>query len=249
MRYNVPMTALQPVGAFDIDGTVFRSSLVVALTEHLIRAGIFPPEAEDEYADAYYAWVNREGDYDAYIDALVATFMRHIKGVHYADFADIAEAVVREQGKHTYRYTRDLIGQLKRDGYYLLAISQSPKTVVEHFAKQLGFDKVYGRLYETGPSDRFTGNIQDVHLIENKANIVRRAVEKEELTLAGSIGVGDTHGDIPLLELVERPICFNPNKLLYTHATRMGWEVVVERKDVIYELSGGGDARHLVSLG
>ena len=70
----------------------------------------------------------------------------------------------------------------------------------------------------------------------NKANIVRRAIEKENLTLKGSIGVGDTEGDIPVLEMVDNPICFNPNMLLYKTAKRNDWKVVVERKDVIYNI-------------
>ena len=41
---------------------------------------------------------------------------------------------------------------------------------------------------------------------------------------------------MPFLEMVENPICFNPNEKLYTEAKRQGWKVVVERKDVIYEL-------------
>jgi phosphoserine phosphatase len=70
----------------------------------------------------------------------------------------------------------------------------------------------------------------------NKAAIVRRAVEKENLTLEGSVGVGDTESDIPFLEMVSKPVCFNPNQKLYKTAQRLRWNVVVERKDVIYEL-------------
>ncbi len=91
--------------------------------------------------------------------------------------------------------------------------------------------------YELGPTDKFNGKIADEHLIRNKANILRRAVAKENLTLKGSIGVGDTEGDIPVFELVETPICFNPNMTLYRHAKRNKWKIVVERKDVIYELN------------
>jgi phosphoserine phosphatase len=36
--------------------------------------------------------------------------------------------------------------------------------------------------------------------------------------------------------MVETPICFNPNKKLYEYAKRSGWKIVVERKDVIYDL-------------
>ena len=59
---------------------------------------------------------------------------------------------------------------------------------------------------------------------------------KENLTLENSYGVGDTDGDYSFLELVENPICFNPNEKLLRHAKRNKWRVVVERKDVIYEI-------------
>jgi HAD superfamily phosphoserine phosphatase-like hydrolase len=130
-----------------------------------------------------------------------------------------------------------LVKNLKQEGYYLLAMSHSPKTVLDKFCRELGFDKVYGRFYELGPGDKFTGKIVDEHLIANKANIIKRAVEKENLTLQGSIAVGDSEGDIPMLELVENPICFNPNDKLYRYAKINKWPVVVERKDVIYRIN------------
>ncbi|MEX0652377.1 MAG: HAD family phosphatase [Candidatus Paceibacterota bacterium] len=227
---------MKKVAIFDVDGTIFRSSMVIELVETMIEKGVFPKGVSQEYESEYKEWFERESEYEAYVNAVVKTFMKHIKGVHYSVFSDIVDLIVEKQQKRVYRYTRDLIQTLKKDGYFLLAISQSPKTAVDAFCKNLGFDKVYGRIYEIGPQDLFTGVIIDEHLIMNKANIVHRALEKEGLSLAGSIGVGDTEGDIPLLELVEEPICFNPNSMLYTHAKRQGWKVIVERKDVIYSL-------------
>jgi HAD superfamily hydrolase (TIGR01490 family) len=227
----------KPVAFFDIDGTVFRSSLLIELVEQLINEDIFPPEAELTFATEFEEWRSREGTYQSYIEAVITTFLRHIKGVHYGTFADIAKHVVNEQSKYVYRYTRDLIGKLKREGYYLVAISQSPKTVLDTFCKEYGFDKIYGRIYEIGPQDRFTGTIVDEHLIQNKANIVRRVFERNpELTADRSVAFGDTDGDISLLESVAEPICFNPNKALYDHAQLLDWPVVVERKDMIYHL-------------
>lgn len=226
----------KPVAFFDIDGTIFRSSLLIELVEKLVERGIFPPEARESYLAARQAWLDREGDYEEYIEAVVDSFRHHIKGVFYGDFADVGREVVSMQSKRVYRYTRDLLASLKKDGYYLVAISQSPKTVLDEFCKQYGFDKVYGRIYEIGPQDRFTGTVTDEHLISNKANIVSRVLSEGNLTEENSIGVGDTDGDIPLLEAVAQPICFNPNQGLFTHAKRRDWKVVVERKDVIYEL-------------
>lgn len=228
---------MKPVAFFDIDGTIFRSSLLIELVEALVRDGVFPAETADAYELSYRAWKNREGTYEAYIDDVIKAFIRNIKGVHYGTFADIARQVVAIQSKQVYRYTRDLITELKAEGYVIVAISQSPKTALDEFCEQYGFDKVYGRIYEIGPQDRFTGVVTDEHLIQNKANIVRRIFERHpEFSTERSIAVGDTEGDIPLLESVERPICFNPNQSLYKYAQRNNWAVVVERKDVIYKL-------------
>lgn len=222
---------------FDIDGTVFRSSLLIELVEGLIRQGVFKEEVRDVYADAFENWWNREGDYEEYIDAVIKAFIENIRGVHYGDLADVGRVVVAAQRGRVYRYTRDLLATLKADGYYSVAISQSPKTVLDDFCEQYGFDKVYGRMYEIGPQDRFTGVVTDEHLIKNKANIVKRILEHHpEFSLKDSVAVGDTEGDISLLEMVEHPICFNPNLALYKEAMRMKWEVVVERKDVIYHI-------------
>lgn len=227
---------MRPVAFFDIDGTLFRSSLLIELCERLIAADVFPSTARDAYEDEYRSWQNREGTYEAYIDAVVASFRDHLKGVHYGILADIGREVVSDSGQRVYRYTRDRIKELKDEGYFLVAVSQSPKTILDEFCRSYGFDKVYGRIYETGPQDRFTGVVSDEHLIANKANIAKRVFDKERVTHKGSIGVGDTEGDIALLESVEQPLCFNPNAELYRYATRAGWPVVVERKDVVYEI-------------
>jgi HAD superfamily hydrolase (TIGR01490 family) len=224
------------VAAFDIDGTVFRSSLLIELIERLTDKGIFPQEARGAYEEERRKWLDRKGDYAAYINKVVQVFATQLKGAPYEEVKNIAGEVIEEKRDRVYRYTRDLIKDLKQKGYFLLAISHSPKFIADGFGYEAGFDKVYGTFYATGASGNFTGEIEDKELIANKAAILTRAVRKEELTLDGSVAVGDTESDIGMLEMVERPIAFNPNQALYTHAKRRGWPVVVERKDVIYEL-------------
>lgn len=238
-KHNLPATSQgmkNRVAVFDVDGTIFRSSLLIELTEALIAHGAFPLQARALYAGELARWRAREGEYERYIGAVIAAFERYIAGIPYSHLRDASRSVVRAEHNHVYRYTRDLARELKEKGYFLLAISQSPKAILDEFCKTVGFDKVYGRIYETDSENKCTGEVTDLHLIANKANIVRRAVEKENLTLRGSIGVGDTEGDIPFLEMVEKPICFNPNEKLYRYARLMKWTVVIERKDVIYKI-------------
>jgi phosphoserine phosphatase len=121
------------VAVFDIDGTVFRSSLLVELTNALIHAKIFPFSIKKSYGEAYRKWLERRGDYNTYISSVVKVFDAHIKGASLNDVRRVADRVAVMHKYHTYRYTRSLVGELKRKGYFLLAISHSPRT---HFRTQ-----------------------------------------------------------------------------------------------------------------
>lgn len=223
----------KPAAIFDIDGTIFRSSLLIELTEALIQERIFPADSHQVYARAYQRWLDRRGPYEDYINAVVKVFEKNLAGVPRNKFLEISRKVVGFRQNQVYRYTRDLIKDLKKKKYCLLAISNSPKIILDEFCRKLGFNKVYGRVYGV-KNGRFTGKTEYLDLISDKAKILQRAVEKENLTLKNSIGIGDTESDIRFLKLVAKPICFNPNQKLYRHAKRAGWTVIVERKDVIY---------------
>lgn len=227
---------IKKVAIFDIDGTIFRSSLLVELTDAFIQEGIFSLRVGKAYARSHKAWLDRRGLYEKYISELIDAFHENIEGVKHEQFLKTAKKVVSFHKNRIYRYTRDLVRDLKKKGYYLLAISKSPKEIVEEFGKQLGFDKVYGLVYEVDEKKRLTGEILFWELISDKAKILKRAIKKENLTLKGSVGVGDTESDIAFLKMVENPICFNPNQKLFRYAKRAGWKIIVERKDVVYRI-------------
>lgn len=224
------------VAVFDIDGTIFRSSLLIELTDALIERGILSRAVRKIYLRPYRDWLDRKGPYGDYINAVVEAFEKHIKGAPYKKLEHIAARVAVAHRDRVYRYTRGLVKDLKKKKYYLLAISHSPLIIVESFARKMGFDKVYGRMFELDNNNKFTARVLYKELIDDKAKILERAMKKENLTLKNSVGVGDTDSDIPFLKMVERPICFNPNQKLYNYAKRRGWQIVVERKDVIYKI-------------
>jgi len=225
----------QSVAVFDIDGTVFRTSLLIDLVDELILRGLFPKGARKSYAKAEEQWKAKRTGYDTYINKVVEAFGKYAKGIPYGEVADVAGEIIETKKDRVYQYTRDLIKSLKSEGYFLLAVSRSPKFIVDGFGYELGFDKSYGIFYDTGATGRFTGDIVDEHLIMNKGLVLQRAIKKEGLSFHNSIGVGDTESDIAMLELVDTPIAFNPSKGLLRHAKRHGWKVVVERKDAVYE--------------
>ncbi len=236
MRYDGGMDNPRPVAVFDVDGTIFRSSLFIELVERLIQEGHLPSSMRETYGDKKEKWVNREGRYDEYVRAMVEATYVYFKGISMDAFSSAAKTVVDSQSKHVYRYTRDLLTRLKSDGYFLLAVSHSPKAILDYFCPEWGFDKWYGLMYEADEAGKLTARVIDQHVILDKAAILKRAVENQGLTYEKSVGVGDSESDIPFLSLVETPICFNPSSGLYAHAQKNGWKTVVERKDVVYEL-------------
>lgn len=231
------MTRKRKAAVFDIDGTIFRSSFLIELVDQLVIGKVFSKSAARSYNQAYENWLNRRGKYEDYIEGVIETFNKNIKGLSYREILNLSKQINKIHQERVYRYTRDLVKDLKERGYYLLAISGSPKFIIDEFSRSLGFDKTYGRRYELDGKGKFTGAVMDEALISDKAKILKRAIEKENLTLKGSVGVGDTETDIPLLKLVEKPICFNPNLKLYRYAKRSGWPIVIERKDVIYRIT------------
>lgn len=222
------------VAVFDIDGTIFRSSLLIEILDALIQEGVFPRSVIKDYAESYRNWINRVGTYEDYIHDVINTFNEHIKGVRYDRYFKVAKRVSDFHRNRVYRYTRDLVKKLKKKGYFLLAISHSPKELVHEFCHLMGFDKYYGWIYKVDEKGLLTGE-QDL-IILKKSTLFKRALRLNNLTLKGSVGVGDTKSDIPIFKMVEHPICFNPNQKLYEYAKRRGWPIVVERKDVVYHL-------------
>jgi len=225
----------QKFAVFDIDGTIFRSSLLIELVEALIQEGYFPASARKNYELELNLWQDRKGNYDDYIGKVIETYLAHIKGLPLDEVIEVAERALIFKKNRVYRYTRDLVDKLQKD-HFMLAISHSPYHIVEPFARVMGFNKVYAFLYEIDEDGFLTGKVQYQDLIVRKDLILQRAIEKENLTLAGSVGVGDTDSDAPMLKMVSRPIAFNPNSGLYKIAKRNRWEIVVERKDVIYKI-------------
>ncbi len=225
----------QKVAVFDIDGTIFRSSLVIELTEGLIDQGIFPKKARNIFSEQHNFWLERRGTYDDYIAKIVEASDEYIKGVRLKDVMEIAEGVMLLHKNRVYRYTRALVEKY-RDTHFLLAISHSPYHVVEPFCREWGFRKVYARIFVVDEKGRFTGEIQSKDFIADKDKVLKRAIEKENLTLKGSVGVGDTAPDAKFLSMVDNPIAFNPDNALYKIAKREKWPIVVERKNVIYKI-------------
>ena len=223
----------QPIAIFDIDGTIFRSSLLIELTKSLVSFGIFPKLVYTEIQRTEQRWLDRKGSYEEYLNQVIKVFSKRLKGVSVNDVHRISALVIQEEKNRVYTYTRDLLSRLRKT-HRLVAISGSPEVIVQEFQKAWKFDDVFGTIYESH-AGVYTGNVTFV-ASHDKSSLLKEYCASNGLRLTRSIGVGDTETDIPFLELVSRPVAFNPNRKFLHAARQKGWAVVVERKDVVYTI-------------
>jgi len=221
------------LAVFDIDGTIFRYALQFELFKGLVEYGIFPRIVLKETEEHYGDWLNRRGRYRDFEESLIMSFQNRIRGKVVEDIQKVSRYIVEVKKEHLYVYTRNLIQQLRKD-HILLAISGAPQEVVDEFATYWKFDKAYGTGFARD-NGVYTGAIS-FPAFSIKKDILQQFCNEHNVSLQHSIGVGDTVGDIPFLEEVEQPIAFNPSRELYDVARERGWKIVVERKDMVYEL-------------
>ncbi len=232
------------IGAFfDIDGTLYRNSLMIQHFKKLIKYEIIDPSVwYNHVKHTYTEWEKRYGNFEDYLEELADFYVKGLKGINknYIDF--VSSQVIKLNGENVYKYTRHKIEWHKQKGHKVFFISGSPDFLVEKMALKYGITECRGSRYIVDENNNFTGEIIKMWDSENKQNIIDEFVRKYEVDLDKSYSYGDTTGDLSMLRMVGNPTAVNPNwdllqvlkndKDLYKKIS-----IVVERKDIIYKVS------------
>lgn len=223
---------------FDVDGTLIRWQLYHAIADSLVKLGFIAPVKFQSIKDARMVWKRREGDesYKEYETELMKLYQDIISEITVEQFEKTTAAVFEEYKDQVYTYTRDLLNNLKKKKYLLFAISGSQAQIISKMAEHYGFDDFVARVDEQ-KNHRFTGRAETPIFVKDK--VLMEMVTRNGASFKSSVAVGDTATDIKMLELVENPIAFNPNRELFEYAQSRGWRIVIERKNMVYELEKG----------
>jgi HAD superfamily phosphoserine phosphatase-like hydrolase len=223
---------------FDIDGTIARTSLLQQLVRVLVNRGKIDIGPAEQIENILHDFRQRIADdnFGEYMKKAVDIMFQSMpKGLTVEEYDEIIDVVVKTSLTHTYVYTRQLIQTLKHNNFFLISISGSELRAVSTFSKALGFDAWVGKLKYKNDGKKLTGEVQA--LGQPKDVILKTIINKFNLDTKGSLAVGDTSSDITVLNMVENPICFNPNQALFKVAREKGWMVVLERKDMVYGMT------------
>ena len=227
---------------FDIDGTIYRNSLLTEHFKKLIKYELLDiREYELKVKDAFKKWDERVGDYDRYLEEITTTYVEAIKGLslQYNDF--ISDQVLELKGNRVYKFTRDMIKWHKSQGHKVIFISGSPDFLVSRMAEKWGADDFCGSVYHF-EDGKLSGEISPMWDSKNKMIAINNFCEKYDINLSESYAYGDTNGDYSMLSLVGHPRAINPSrelleKIKTDSKLKNTAEIYVERKDVVYKVS------------
>jgi HAD superfamily hydrolase (TIGR01490 family) len=228
--------AKRKLAVFDIDGTIFRKNLHFELIDELSWRDIFSKSARKVLVSAYALWLEHRGTYEDYRRKIVHIYERELKGCRQKDIIDASQKVAEFNQDRIYIFAKDLIRKLRKNNYIIIAVSGSPIEIVKEYNRYLKFDEVFGSVYETNGRGIYTGKTI-FEPVKHKGHLLGQYISEKGLTLENSVGIGDTESDISFLKMVEDPIAFNPNLNLERVARRRKWKIVVEKKDIVYDIS------------
>ena len=227
---------------FDIDGTIFRNSLMIEHFKKLMKYEILDPALwYNKIKPVFEEWDKRYGDFDDYLDTLSEVYIEGLKGVNKSFIEFIAAHVINLNGDMVYRYSRERIRWHQKNGHKVFFISGSPDFLVSKMAEKYGATEYRGTTYLVDENNNFTGEIRKMWDSENKFKTISEFLEKYDVDLDSSYAYGDTVGDLSMLNMVGNPIAINPNRelILKIRENRELFKkitIIVERKDVIYKL-------------
>lgn len=231
------------VAFFDIDGTIFRNSLMIEHFKKLIKYEVINPVIwHTEVKERYHEWETRYGDFENYLELLAAVYIDELKGVNKTYIEFIASQVINVNGDMVYKYSRDKIKWHQDQGHKVFFISGSPDFLVGKMAEKYNVTEYRGTVYEVDDKNEFTGEIQRMWDSESKQRTLNELIEKYNVDLKNSYAYGDTTGDLSMLKMVGNPVAINPNRALFD-ALKLEENIsdklaiIVERKNVIYKLN------------
>jgi HAD superfamily hydrolase (TIGR01490 family) len=109
----------------------------------------------------------------------------------------------------------------------LVLLTSSSNYLADRAAKDLGFEEVLCNRLEIDGDGLHTGRTtQGICFGRGKLVAARRACEAHGTLLSACTFYTDSYADLPVMEVVGRPVAVNPDLRLRRKARRHGWEIV-----------------------
>ncbi len=213
-----------PLAIFDLDHTLLAGDSDHAWGEFACEIGLVDADSYGRRNDAFYQdYLAGNLDIAAYLrhalEPLAGQSLDTAARWHRQFMAAKIEPMIQPRAL-------DLIAQLRDAGDRLLIITATNRFITAPIAERLGVAEllacdceILDGHYTGAPTGIFT-------YAEGKVTALRHWLQETGVDPAGSCFYSDSHNDIPLLEIVDRPVAVDPDDTLRQHAEASGWEII-----------------------
>lgn len=216
----LPMT----LAIFDLDNTLLGGDSDHAWGEFLCQRGYVNTVEHRAKNDAFYQDYCR-GELDVYAYQRFALGPIKGKTVEEADLWH-TQFMASSIAPLWLPKAEALVEKHERANHFLLIITATNRFVTAPIAKKLRAHD----LIATEPEiidGRYTGNIVGTPSYQaGKVTRLQDWLQVHGESLYGSCFYSDSHNDLPLLEIVDRPVAVDPDDTLRQVAESRGWEII-----------------------
>ncbi len=209
---------------FDLDYTLLAGDSDYAWGQFLIEEHIVDGEEYRRRNDRYYAQY-RAGTLDImeFLAFALRPLAEHDRAtldvLHHRFMAAKILPMITPQA-------RALVEKHRACGDTLLIATSTNSFVTGPIAREFGVEHLLATEPEVR-NGRFTGRVHGTPCFrEGKVARLKEWLAAHGETLRDSWCYSDSHNDLPLLTLANRPVAVNPDEILRRHAQARGWPII-----------------------
>ncbi|RLA41801.1 MAG: HAD-IB family hydrolase [Gammaproteobacteria bacterium] len=213
-----------PLALFDLDNTLLAGDSDYAWGEFLVDEKKVDPD--------HYARMNEQFYEDYQLGKLdIFEYLRFalapLAALEPQELVELHRKFMNEVvSKMWLPAAEALVEQHRAAGDRLMVISATNRFIVEPICHRFGINEIIA----TEPEQidgRYTGQVAGVPSYQQgKVTRLQNWLAENDETLAGSSFYSDSINDLPLLEVVAKPVVVNPDKLLLAEARQRNWPVL-----------------------
>jgi HAD superfamily hydrolase (TIGR01490 family) len=223
---------VQSAAFFDLDKTVITKASVAAFGGHFRRGGLLKRRTvlRAVIPQLLYSLVGIN-------EEKLGKVRESLLSVTTGWEQDRVRAIVRETLLETvepliYAEALELMAGHHLAGQRVYLVSASPEEIVLPMAELLGADGAICSKAEVDADGRYTGRLAFFADGAHKAQAIVELAGQVRLDLSESTAYSDSATDLPMLELVGRPVAVNADRTLARMAEQRGWETCQFTKPV-----------------
>lgn len=174
------------------------------------------------------AWLARYHFGFASADAIVEEAAKFVAGTHVYELQRRTEKFFVDEVRGQYRPgALEAIARHRSEGMTLVMLTSSTHYMAELVSSELKFDGILCNVLEADAGGVHTGKVKGgICFGQGKLTYARRDAKARGAALDDSIFYTDSFADLPVLEVVGRPVAVNPDVRLRRVAAKRGWKIV-----------------------